>query len=172
MFELKPKGTAKIGTDDGRTNNGTAVVDTNTKVYGTNNIFVVDASIFPGQLTGNPSATIVIASEHAAEKILALAPGGAVNNATSVGAPENPGAGGTGDADASPASSERSERAPPTSISPSGATTLSVSTQATTPPVGPQTTTQEPHKPFPATTILKHKPFPPPRPGSPKYHYM
>lgn len=69
-----PIGTAKMGTDDGRTGNGTAVVDTNTKVYGTDNIFVVDASIFPGQLTGNPSATIVIAAEHAAKKILALAP--------------------------------------------------------------------------------------------------
>lgn len=64
-------GTAKMGTDDGR-NNGTAVVDTNAKVYGTDNIFVVDASIFPGQFTGNPSAGIVIAAEHAAAKILAL----------------------------------------------------------------------------------------------------
>lgn len=64
-------GTAKIGTDDGRTG-GTAVVDLNTKVYGTDNIFVVDASIFPGHITGNPSAAIVIASEHAATKILAL----------------------------------------------------------------------------------------------------
>ncbi|KAF3761134.1 hypothetical protein M406DRAFT_64170 [Cryphonectria parasitica EP155] len=66
-------GTAKIGSDSGL-ENGTAVVDLNTKVYGTDNIFVVDASIFPGELTGNPSATIVIAAEHAAEKILALAP--------------------------------------------------------------------------------------------------
>ncbi|KAK3321274.1 cellobiose dehydrogenase [Cercophora scortea] len=66
-------GTAKIGTDDGRTG-GSAVVDLNTKVYGTDNIFVVDASIFPGMITGNPSAAIVIVSEHAAEKILALPP--------------------------------------------------------------------------------------------------
>jgi cellobiose dehydrogenase (acceptor) len=64
-------GTAKIGTDDGR-DGGTSVVDVNTKVYGTDNIFVVDASIFPGHITGNPSAAIVIASEHAAAKILAL----------------------------------------------------------------------------------------------------
>ncbi|KAJ0120126.1 cellobiose dehydrogenase [Diaporthe amygdali] len=68
-------GTAKMGLDDGRvgSGNGTAVVDTNAKVYGTDNVFVLDASIFPGQLTGNPSATIVIAAEHAAAKILALA---------------------------------------------------------------------------------------------------
>ncbi|KAK1750876.1 cellobiose dehydrogenase [Echria macrotheca] len=65
-------GTAKIGSDDGRVANGTAVVDLNTKVYGTDNLFVVDASIFPGITTGNPSSAIVIVGEHAAEKILAL----------------------------------------------------------------------------------------------------
>ncbi|KAI2638902.1 hypothetical protein GGS26DRAFT_602501 [Hypomontagnella submonticulosa] len=67
-------GTAKLGTDDGRKENGTAVVDLNTKVYGTDNLFVVDGSIFPGMVTGNPSAMIVTAAEYAAEKILALAP--------------------------------------------------------------------------------------------------
>ena len=40
-------GTAKIGTDSGLTG-GTSVVDVNTQVYGTDNIHVVDASIFPG----------------------------------------------------------------------------------------------------------------------------
>lgn len=66
-------GTCKMGTDSGL-KGGTAVVDTNTKVYGTDNIFVVDASIFPGMVTTNPSALIVTASEHASTKILALAP--------------------------------------------------------------------------------------------------
>ncbi|KAF2463115.1 FAD/NAD(P)-binding domain-containing protein [Lindgomyces ingoldianus] len=64
-------GSCTIGTDDGRTG-GNAVVDLDTKVYGTDNLFVVDASIFPGMTTGNPSAAIIIASEHAAERILAL----------------------------------------------------------------------------------------------------
>jgi cellobiose dehydrogenase (acceptor) len=64
-------GTAKLGTDDGRSG-GTAVVDLNTKVYGTDNLFVVDASIFPGMTSGNPSAMIVIASEQAAARILTL----------------------------------------------------------------------------------------------------
>jgi cellobiose dehydrogenase (acceptor) len=64
-------GTAKIGTDSGLLN-GTAVVDTNTKVYGTDNIFVVDASIFPGMPSTNPSALIVTAAERASELILAL----------------------------------------------------------------------------------------------------
>lgn len=49
-------GTAKMGTDSGL-NGGTAVVDTNTKVYGTDNLFVVDASIFPGHITTNPSVS-------------------------------------------------------------------------------------------------------------------
>ena len=64
-------GTNKIGTDDGRAG-GTAVVDLNTKVYGTDNLFVVDASIFPGTPTTNPSSYIVTAAEHASQKILAL----------------------------------------------------------------------------------------------------
>ncbi|KAK4222215.1 cellobiose dehydrogenase [Podospora fimiseda] len=64
-------GTAKIGTDSGLTG-GTAVVDLNHKVYGTNNLFVVDASIIPAMITANPSAAIVILSENAAAKILAL----------------------------------------------------------------------------------------------------
>lgn len=59
-----------MGTDDGRSG-GTAVVDTNTRVYGTDNLYVVDASIFPGVPTTNPTAYIVVAAEHAAAKILA-----------------------------------------------------------------------------------------------------
>ncbi|KAF4631847.1 cellobiose dehydrogenase [Cudoniella acicularis] len=65
-------GSTKLGTDSGLTG-GTAVVDTNTKIYGTDNIFVVDASIWPGMPSTNPSALIVVAAEHAAEKIQALA---------------------------------------------------------------------------------------------------
>ncbi|CAJ2514064.1 Uu.00g021830.m01.CDS01 [Anthostomella pinea] len=67
-------GTNKLGTDDGRVNSGSAVVDLDTRVYGTDNLFVVDASIFPGQVSTNPSAYIVIAAEHASERILALTP--------------------------------------------------------------------------------------------------
>jgi cellobiose dehydrogenase (acceptor) len=65
-------GTVKMGPDDGRTG-GTSVVDLNTKVYGTDNLFVVDASIFPGHVTSNPTAAILSVAEHAAVKILALA---------------------------------------------------------------------------------------------------
>jgi len=65
-------GTAKIGSDDGR-QGGTAVVDLNTKVWGTDNLFVVDGGIFPGMPSTNPSALIVVAAEHASDLILALA---------------------------------------------------------------------------------------------------
>ena len=60
-----------MGTDDGRAG-GSSVVDTNAKVYGTDNLFVVDASVFPGMVTGNPSAAIVILAERAFERINAL----------------------------------------------------------------------------------------------------
>ncbi|KAF8453744.1 cellobiose dehydrogenase [Kalaharituber pfeilii] len=60
-------GSCKMGSNDGRNNNGVSgdVVDFNTKVYGTDNLFVVDASIFPGHVTTNPTAPIMIASERA-----------------------------------------------------------------------------------------------------------
>ncbi|KAL1613180.1 hypothetical protein SLS60_001412 [Paraconiothyrium brasiliense] len=75
-------GTTKMGTDDGRSN-GTAVVDTDTKVYGTDNLFVVDASIHPDLPTGNTQAIIMVVAEHAAEKISAFK----VANGTSTIAP-------------------------------------------------------------------------------------
>ncbi|KAF2841371.1 carbohydrate-binding module family 1 protein [Patellaria atrata CBS 101060] len=64
-------GTSKIGTDSG-VKGGTAVLDLNAQVYGTDNIHVVDASIFPGHVATNPSSLIVAAAEHAAARILAL----------------------------------------------------------------------------------------------------
>lgn len=62
-------GSARMGTDDGR-KGGNSVVDTDTKVYGTDNLYVVDASIFPQMVTHNPSATIMVVAERAVEKIL------------------------------------------------------------------------------------------------------
>jgi len=81
-------GSCKMGLDSGLINNGTAVVDTNTKVYGTDNLFVVDASIFPGMVSNNPSALIVAVAEHASEKLLALpnTNSSVVVNATSISA--------------------------------------------------------------------------------------
>ncbi|CAG8001164.1 unnamed protein product [Penicillium olsonii] len=62
--------TAKMGTDDGRYNNGTSVVDTNAKVYGVDNLFIVDGSIHPDLPTGNIQTTIMVVAEAAAAKIL------------------------------------------------------------------------------------------------------
>ncbi|KAJ5929354.1 hypothetical protein N7454_007202 [Penicillium verhagenii] len=62
--------TAKLGNDDGR-ENGTSVVDINTKVYGMDNLYVVDGSIHPDLPTGNIQATIMIIAEAAAARILA-----------------------------------------------------------------------------------------------------
>ncbi|KAG9616903.1 FAD/NAD(P)-binding domain-containing protein, partial [Aureobasidium melanogenum] len=65
-------GSCKMGNDDGRTENGTSVVDADSKVYGTDNLFIADGSIFPGQTTSNPQAAITIVGERVAELILAL----------------------------------------------------------------------------------------------------
>lgn len=55
-------GTTKIG----------SVVDTNTKVYGTDNLFVVDASIHADLPTGNTMAIVMVVAEKAASLIQAL----------------------------------------------------------------------------------------------------
>ncbi|KAJ5252158.1 hypothetical protein N7489_002568 [Penicillium chrysogenum] len=60
---------AKMGTDDGR-KNGTSVVDTNAKVYGVDNLFIVDASIHPDLPTGNIQTAVMVVAEAAAVKIL------------------------------------------------------------------------------------------------------
>jgi len=73
-------GSAKMGVDSGLVNNGTSVVDLNTRVYGTDNLFVVDASIFPGMITTNPSALIVAVAERASERLLALPTTGFANS--------------------------------------------------------------------------------------------
>ncbi|KAJ0159291.1 Cellobiose dehydrogenase [Colletotrichum tanaceti] len=65
-------GSARMGLDDGRAPDGTAVVDLDTRVYGTDNLFVVDASIHPDLPTGNTQSIIMITAEHAAEKIAAF----------------------------------------------------------------------------------------------------
>jgi len=64
-----------VGSNSIGANSSVAVVDSNTKVFGTNNLFVVDASIIPALPTGNPHGTLMSAAEQAAAKILALAGG-------------------------------------------------------------------------------------------------
>lgn len=76
-------GTAKMGT---RGDSG-VVVDTDTKVYGTDNLFVVDGSMHPDLPTGNTQAIIMIAAEAAAARILALNSGSANETSTSTALP-------------------------------------------------------------------------------------
>ncbi|KEP50510.1 cellobiose dehydrogenase [Rhizoctonia solani 123E] len=63
-------GSTKIGTSS-----SSSVVDANTKVWNTNNLFVVDSGIIPGMPTGNPQGAIFVMAENAVPKILALAGG-------------------------------------------------------------------------------------------------
>lgn len=66
-------GTVRMGADSGLdSTQGQAVVDADTRVYGTDNLFVVDAGILPGMVTANPTGTILSVAEKAAEKILSL----------------------------------------------------------------------------------------------------
>jgi cellobiose dehydrogenase (acceptor) len=71
-------GTARIGAE----NDGSSVVDTNTKVWGTDNLYVVDASIHPDLPTGNSMAIVMVAAEHAAEKIISARSGNAATPST------------------------------------------------------------------------------------------
>ncbi|KAH0390545.1 hypothetical protein KCU89_g15478, partial [Aureobasidium melanogenum] len=65
-----------MGEDDGR-KGGAAVVDLDTKVYGTDNLFVVDASFHPDLPTGNTQAIVMVAAEAAAKKVAAVKVGSA-----------------------------------------------------------------------------------------------
>ncbi|EUC49080.1 GMC oxidoreductase [Bipolaris oryzae ATCC 44560] len=60
-----------MGTDDG-TKGGKSVVDTNCKVYGTDNLFVIDLGIHPKVPSGNTMVITMVAAEHAVTKILKL----------------------------------------------------------------------------------------------------
>jgi cellobiose dehydrogenase (acceptor) len=75
-------GTAKMGTKG----DAGVVVDTDTKVYGTDNLFVVDASFHPDLPTGNTQAIVMVAAEAAAARILAL--GKLTSNGTAPALPE------------------------------------------------------------------------------------
>lgn len=75
-------GTTIIGTEDG-TKNGSAVVDLDCKVYGTDNLFVVDAGMHADLPSGNTHVIVMVAAEHAVKKIIALDGGMSVSSPTS-----------------------------------------------------------------------------------------
>lgn len=74
-------GTTIIGTEDG-SKNGSAVVDLNCKVYGTDNLFVVDAGMHADLPSGNTHVIVMVAAEHAVKKIIALDGGESGSNGT------------------------------------------------------------------------------------------
>lgn len=62
-----PVGTACMGTDP-----SSSVVDTSLRVHGIENLRIVDASIFPSQLSGHPTAAVIAVAERAADLIKCL----------------------------------------------------------------------------------------------------
>ncbi|CZR49837.1 uncharacterized protein FPRO_16045 [Fusarium proliferatum ET1] len=58
-----------MGTDGRK--EGSAVVDTNVKVYGMDNLFVADVGIHPDLATGDVEAIVTVAAEVTVAKILA-----------------------------------------------------------------------------------------------------
>ncbi|TEA21323.1 Cellobiose dehydrogenase [Colletotrichum sidae] len=64
-------GSHYLGTTQmGSTNDGRSVVDPDTRVWGTDNLFVVDGSMHPEVPTGNTQAPIMVAAAYAAKRIL------------------------------------------------------------------------------------------------------
>lgn len=63
-------GSCRLGEDDGRESGGRAVVDLNARVYGTDNLYIVDASIHPDLPTGNTQAPVMVVAEKASALIL------------------------------------------------------------------------------------------------------
>jgi choline dehydrogenase-like flavoprotein len=65
-----PCSTARMGAY----NDPTAVLDEQLRVRGVDNLRVCDASAMPGQITGNPNATVIAMAEKAADMILQRPP--------------------------------------------------------------------------------------------------
>ncbi|KAL2888308.1 Cellobiose dehydrogenase [Ceratocystis lukuohia] len=88
----------------GASNDGKSVVGTDTKVWGTDNLFVADASMHPDLPVGNTQAIVMVVAEQAAKAILAADKGSGASygsgsgSSTSVATPAAPYPTGTGSA--------------------------------------------------------------------------
>lgn len=68
--DYHPCGTCKMGADD----DPMAVVDRKTRVFGVDNLRVVDASVIPSIVSGNLNASTIMIAEKVADCILGKSP--------------------------------------------------------------------------------------------------
>ena len=64
MSSAHPQGGARMGSDP-----KIAVCDPNGKMYGTESIYISDASLFPTSVKVNPYETIMLLAKHIAENL-------------------------------------------------------------------------------------------------------
>ncbi len=69
MMNVRQACSARMGTDP-----ATSVVDAQLRVHGIKGLRVVDASVFPTQVSGHPLAVVVAVAEKAADMIKGVAP--------------------------------------------------------------------------------------------------
>jgi 5-(hydroxymethyl)furfural/furfural oxidase len=74
LSAIAPMGHVTSTCSIGRRDDPMAVVDKNCRVYGVENLRVVDASIMPSVPSANTNLTTIMIAEHAAELIAAGAP--------------------------------------------------------------------------------------------------
>ncbi|RAH44617.1 FAD/NAD(P)-binding domain-containing protein [Aspergillus brunneoviolaceus CBS 621.78] len=68
--EIHYAGTTRMGLDNSRYPNGTAVVDMNTKVYRMDNLYIVHSGFHPDLASVNNQAYIMVGAENAVQRIL------------------------------------------------------------------------------------------------------
>ncbi|KKA28521.1 hypothetical protein TD95_004601 [Thielaviopsis punctulata] len=115
----------------GSTSDEYSVVDMDTKVYGTDNLFISDASIHPDLPTGNTQAIVMVVAEKAAAAILAADKTTSTSKSASSGSSSGSGA---GFATSTGAGSVATATASATSVvtTPSAVTSASAAPAATT----------------------------------------
>ncbi|KAF2642515.1 FAD/NAD(P)-binding domain-containing protein [Massarina eburnea CBS 473.64] len=122
-------GTHMIGTTKMGIDKNSSVVDTDCKVYGTDNLFVVDAGMHADIPTGNTQAIVGVAAERAAERIIALSGGSIPGAAASANSSSSVVLSGT----ATPSVSSASKPVTPATSAPAVSASASASASASIP---------------------------------------